>query len=253
MERPSRMAFEPSADVGMLMDGVIVDDGVDRLARGRLLLDDIEEANELLMAMALHVAADDGSVEDVHRGEQRRRAVALVVVRHRPGPALLHGESGLCAIKGLNLALFVDRQHYGVCGRIDIEADDVAQFVDEARVVGQLELAYPMRLQTMGAPDALDRAYAEPRRLRHQDAGPMGRFPGWLAKRQRDDALGRLGAQRLDARGTRLVAEQSVEPRRDEAFLPAPNTGLGLASSPHNLIRADAIGGQQHDLQPPDV
>jgi hypothetical protein len=37
-----------------------------------------------------------------------------------------------------------------VCGRIDIEPDDVAQFVDEARIVGQLELAHPVRLQTVG-------------------------------------------------------------------------------------------------------
>ena len=39
----------------------------------------------------------------------------------------------------------------------------------------------------------------------------MGRFPGRFRERQRDDALGRLDAQRLDARGTRLVAEQSIE------------------------------------------
>jgi hypothetical protein len=84
-------------------------------------------------------------------------------------------------------------------GRIDIEPDDVAQFVDEARVVGQLELAYPVRLQTVGAPDALNRTYAEPCSLRHQGAGPMGRFPGWFPESQRDDALGRLGPERLDA------------------------------------------------------
>src|ERR1700675_4959751 len=165
MERPSRMAFEPSADVGMLMGGVIVDDGVDRLARRDLLLDDIEEANEFLMAMALHVAANHRAVEDVHRGEQRRRAVALIVVRHGSGTTLLQRQSGLGAIKRLNLALFVDRQDDGVGGRIDIEPDDVAQFVDEARVVGQLELAHPVRLQTVGAPDALNRTYAEPCRL----------------------------------------------------------------------------------------
>ena len=76
---------EPSADVGMLMDGVIVDDGVDRLARGNLLLNDIEEANERMMAMALHVAADHRAVEDVHRGEQRRCAVSLIVVHHGAG------------------------------------------------------------------------------------------------------------------------------------------------------------------------
>ena len=35
------------------------------------------------------------------------------------------------------------------------------------RIVGQLELAHPVRLQTMGAPDALNRTHAEPSRLRH--------------------------------------------------------------------------------------
>jgi hypothetical protein len=56
----------------------------------------------------------------------------------------------------------------------------------------------------------------------------MGRFPGWFFQRQRDDPLGRLGAQRLDARGTRLVAEQPIEPLLEKALLPAPNAGLGL-------------------------
>ena len=43
MERPSRIAFEPSANIGMLIGALIVDDGVDRLSNGNLLLDDIEE------------------------------------------------------------------------------------------------------------------------------------------------------------------------------------------------------------------
>ena len=39
--RPSRMTFEPSPNIWMLVGGVVVDDGVDCLARGYLLLDDI--------------------------------------------------------------------------------------------------------------------------------------------------------------------------------------------------------------------
>ena len=54
----------------MLMGGVVVDDGV-VASYGNLFLDNIEETDELLMAMALHVAADHLAVEDVHRGEQR--------------------------------------------------------------------------------------------------------------------------------------------------------------------------------------
>ncbi len=41
-------------------------------------------------------------------------------------------------------------------GRIDIKPDHVAQLVDELRVVGELELLDPVRLETMRAPDALN-------------------------------------------------------------------------------------------------
>ena len=81
----------------------------------------------------------------------------------------------------------------------------------------------------------------------------MGRFPGRFRERQRDDALGRLDAQRLNARGTRLIAEQPIEALLDKALLPAPNTGLGLSGSSHDRVRADALGGQQHDFSPPNV
>ena len=36
------------------------------------------------MPVAVHVAADDGAVEDVEGGKQCRRAVALVIVGHGP-------------------------------------------------------------------------------------------------------------------------------------------------------------------------
>ena len=91
----------------------------------------IEEADELLMPMALHVAADDLAVEHVERGEQRGGAVALVVVGHGAERALLQRQAGLGAVERLDLALLVDREHDGVRRRIDIEPDHVAQLVDE--------------------------------------------------------------------------------------------------------------------------
>ena len=62
------------------------------------------------MTVALHVASDDCAVEDVEGGEQRRRAMTLVVVGHCPGPTRLHRQARLGAIEGLDLALLVDRQ-----------------------------------------------------------------------------------------------------------------------------------------------
>ena len=94
---------------------------MDRLLLRHLGLDGVQEANELLMAVALHVAADDGALEDIESGEQRRRAVVLVVVGHRPGPAPLHGQARLGTIERLDLALLVDRENDSVGRRIDVE------------------------------------------------------------------------------------------------------------------------------------
>ena len=116
------MAGEPRADLRVLVGGVVVEDGVDVLAGRHRGLDGVEEADELLVAVALHVAADDGAVEDVQRGEQRGGAVPLVVVGHRAGAALLHRQAGLGAVERLDLALLVDREHDGVRRRVDDRA-----------------------------------------------------------------------------------------------------------------------------------
>ncbi len=179
--------------------------------------------------------------------------MSRIVVRHGSRAALLHRQSGLRAVERLNLAVLVDRQDDSVGGRIDVEPDDVAQFVDEARVFGQLERGRPMQLQSVSAPNALNRTDAELRRLRHRGSGPMWRFSGRLPERQSDDAPGRPRAQRFDARGPRLAARQPVEPFVEKAFPPPRHAGLGLAGSSHDRVRADAIGGQQHDLGPPKL
>ena len=154
---------------------------MDQLAGRDARLNGIEEADELLMAVALHVAADHRAIEDVQGGEQGGRAIALVVVGHGSGAALLHGQARLGAVERLDLALLVDRKHDGVRRRIDIEPDDITQLGDEVGIIGQLELAYPMRLKPVCAPDALDGANADAGCLRHHRSRPVGRFGGRIA------------------------------------------------------------------------
>ena len=72
------VAVEPGPDPWMLMGGVIVEDDVDGLVGGGFGVDQVQETDERLMAVALHVAADHGSIEPVESGEQGGGAVALV-------------------------------------------------------------------------------------------------------------------------------------------------------------------------------
>ena len=109
------------------------------LPAGHRALDVVEEADELLVPMLLHAAADHRAVEHVECGEQRRRAVALVVVGHRAAAARLDRQSRLRAVERLDLALLVDRQHHGMRRRVQIEADDVGQLGDEVGIARALE------------------------------------------------------------------------------------------------------------------
>ena len=65
VECPAGMAGEPGAHPRVLVSGIVIADRMDELAGRNCRLDGVEEADELLMAMALHALADDGAVEHV--------------------------------------------------------------------------------------------------------------------------------------------------------------------------------------------
>lgn len=71
VEDEARVTVEPLPHLGMLVGGVFVEDDVHDLSGGHPRLDSIEEADEFLVAMALHATADDLAFEHVEGGEQR--------------------------------------------------------------------------------------------------------------------------------------------------------------------------------------
>src|SRR5215218_2628753 len=94
VESEARVPVKPLTHLRMLVGGVVVEDHVHELSGGHLGLDSIQEADELLMAMALHTSADNLAFEYVESSKQRGCAVALVVMGHRAGAALLHWQAG---------------------------------------------------------------------------------------------------------------------------------------------------------------
>src|SRR3954469_25514429 len=59
VEGEARVPVEPLRHLRMLMGGVVVEDHVHELSGGYLGLDSIQEADELLVTMALHTSAND--------------------------------------------------------------------------------------------------------------------------------------------------------------------------------------------------
>ena len=64
VEDPARVIDEPLLDLGMLVGGVVVGDGVDDPAGPDGALDGVEELDELLVGVGWHAATDHGPVED---------------------------------------------------------------------------------------------------------------------------------------------------------------------------------------------
>src|SRR5208282_5482429 len=77
LEKKFSTAFSQEAEVGVKWK---VQHRVDRLLGRDLAFDGVEKADELHVAVALHAAPDDGSVEHAERREPGRRPMALVVV-----------------------------------------------------------------------------------------------------------------------------------------------------------------------------
>jgi len=81
----------------------------------------------------------------------------------------------------------------------------------------------------------------------------VGGLPAWSGLRQCHNPLDDLRRQRRDARWPSLVAEQPIDAFSHEAFLPAPDSRLGLVGEPHDLNGAAAIRREQHDPGTPNV
>ena len=69
VENKPLVAIEPSPDLWMFMGGVVVENDMDDLVFGDLSIDHVQETDELLVPVALHIASDHGPVEDVQGGE----------------------------------------------------------------------------------------------------------------------------------------------------------------------------------------
>ncbi len=200
--------------------------------------------------VARHAAPDHVTVEDVESGEQRGRAVTLVVVRPGASFAGLQRQAGLGAIERLDLALLVEREDQAVGGRINVQPDDVAQLLGERRVVRALECAHPVRLEVVLGPDPLYRAERDAGFFGHRPAGPVGGFAGRLGAGHRHHPRDRLVRQRRRSRWPGLVTQQTAHALLGEPALPAPHRRPAYTGAPRHLGNRQPVRREQHDPRP---
>lgn len=144
------------------MGPVVVEDGVDDLADPDVALESVEQADEFLMPLALHVPPETLAGQNVRRGEQRGRAVALVIVRHGRAPTLLERQPWLGPVERLDLGLPVDAEHHCMGRRRDVELDNIMQRLGESGIGRELEAPPAMGRETGSLADLPHRRNSEP-------------------------------------------------------------------------------------------
>ena len=69
MEGEAFVPTKPFDDLGVLVSGIVVEHDVNLLVGRNLVLDGVQEADELLMGVPLHAAADNAAFQHVEGGE----------------------------------------------------------------------------------------------------------------------------------------------------------------------------------------
>ncbi|MDQ1404869.1 MAG: hypothetical protein QOG55_498, partial [Acidobacteriaceae bacterium] len=244
------MRGQPALHAGMLVRGVVVHDEVDGQSLGNAGVDLFQKMEILLMAMAALAPTDHSAAGQIQSGEQRGGAMANVVVSYPFDVTQPHGQQGLSALQGLDLALFIDAQHHGFVRRMQIQPHDIPHFFNEEGIGGELKVTLPMRLQTKRAPNAMHCVLRQARLRRQRTATPVcgvgGLCPQRLANQRRDSFI----ADR--ARATR--AQFPVQPLQTllEKTPPPIAYGHSVEMKPgSNRLVAHSRSTQQNDPRPP--
>ena len=140
------MALKPSDNLGMFVSGVVVADDVDIKLSGDLPVDLAQEGQPLLMAMTRGGMSKDLAREIVEGRKQGHRSVTVVIMGLGADMTLAQGQTGLTALEGLTLALLIATEQEGTIRRIEIEANDIPEFLFKGQILGKFEA-----LESMGS------------------------------------------------------------------------------------------------------
>ncbi len=242
------MSCQPVLHGRRFVGGVIIEDQMQIEMGGRLSIDLFEESQELVCPMAWHTFADNRARCHIERGEERRGAVAFVIMGHGSGAALLQRQTGLGAIERLDLAFLVDGQHQRLLRRVEVEADDILDLFGEVGIVGDLEALHEMRLEAIFGPDALYARVTDAHRFGHGPHAPMRRIDRTLLHGLFDDLELDRGADRLPARRFGAAFDETFDAGFDEIVLPPPHGGLRNPGLAHD--RHDAATRRRHQDDP---
>jgi hypothetical protein len=183
---------------------------------------------------------------DVQRGVEAGGAVALIVMGRALGGPGEHRQGRLGPIQRLDLRFLIHRENHGPFGRVEIQAADVVDLLDELRVLGQLEPLLAVGLQPEGMPDPQHRVLGHPSLASHRPRRPVRRVLGRTLQRPGDHRLHLIVGDRAGSSRPGLI-QQSLKPALGEPVAPLRDRRRRHALQLGDLTVGQLPGRGQHD------
>ena len=135
MERDVLVFVQPLLHIWSCVGGQVVQYDVNGFS-GMRLYSSLQEVKKVLPVPGLLALAEDFPGVHVERGEQIGGAVPHVVVRLLRRFAKFEGQRRLGSVQRLDLRLLVDAEHDGATRRVQVQADNVGDFLGERGIPG---------------------------------------------------------------------------------------------------------------------
>ena len=173
--------------------------------------------------------------------------MAGVVVGMPLGPARLQRQERLRPVQGLDLTLLVDAEHQRPIGRVEVEADDVADLVNKEGVGLELEGLGEVRLEAERPPDPRDGGLRQAEFPGHRPRAPVGGRLGLGFEGACHDLIDLIVGDGSRRSGAGFVV-QAVEPRVEEPTSPLSDGAAADTDTEGGLVVAKTLGAGENDL-----
>ncbi len=207
MEVIAGVGGKPLLGLRVLVGPVVVQHQVDLPALGRAGLNAVQKRDEFAVPVPRLAGTNHFASQNVEGGKQRSRSVPPVVMCLTFGNARPERQNRLRTVQGLDLAFLIHAEYQGFIRRVQVQAHDVPHFGYELRIGAELERLGPMRLQTIGLPDAVHGRMTHPLGLRHGPHAPLRGVGGFRMKSSLHDGGFLGGRNPLLPPGPRRIVE----------------------------------------------
>ena len=282
--RSSAMVVEPDPDLRVLV-GIAdrgrrsrAEDHADNLASRHGSLDRAQEADELLMSVLLHTAAEERATEDVERssgamgrGSTRRRNVRKANRTHvgvclGPGTAghwvagqasaafgrrqIIRSQWMMGAGQGPDLRPLIHRQYDRAPRQRQVEPNDIRELGREVGVAAVLGAAHAVWHESVSGSDSLHGPQRKPGRSGQHRPRPMQHLAGQPAGGQRHQQMHGCLRGVSHTRLSGPVAKEAIDAGVGEAKLSMPYRRPAAPDAPGYLRYLEPFDRAQDDPCP---